>query len=289
MSDTDLAIDVQDVVLKLGRFTLGPISLQAETGMVHALIGANGAGKTTLIDTMIGLAEPDSGDLRILGLRRGPDDVKIKARVGYVSPNQNFAPWGTVGRALDFISGFYPDWDDGRCQDLLNRFGLYKPAKISTLSFGARTKLSLVMALSRDADLLLLDEPTVGLDAQARHLLFTELLKIMERGDKTILISSHDLVDLERIADSVILIHKGRVKAQGRMDALTSRFVQIDTEGGDIAAPGWKRLSRTGARTTWLVDRAITGTSPFTSPADVKLISETPLALEDLFLALTQD
>ena len=170
------AVALRKVERRLGSFVLGPLDLTVPRGAVLAFVGPNGAGKTTTLDMLMGMGVPDRGEIEVLGLSMPQGEVAIKSRTAYVSPDLNFTPWGNVGRALDFVRGFYPDWDQQRCDRLLKEFSIARKERIAALSFGARIKLSLVMALSRDAELLLLDEPTVGLDVNARLLLFREIL-----------------------------------------------------------------------------------------------------------------
>ena len=196
------AVALRNVERRLGDFTLGPLDLTVPRGAVLAFVGPNGAGKTTTLDLMMGMGRADRGEIGVLGLAMPRDEVAIKAKVAYVSPDLNFTPWGNVGRALDFVRGFYPGWDQQRCERLLTEFSIARKERIAALSFGARIKLSLVMALSRDAELLLLDEPTVGLDVNARLLLFREILDFVKREERAVVISSHQLSDLERLASS---------------------------------------------------------------------------------------
>src|SRR5207248_8494855 len=146
----------------------------------------NGAGKTTLLDLLMGMGRPDTGRVRMLGRDLARDEVAIKRRTAYVNPDLDYGAWGTVGAATAFVRGFYPDWDDGRCERLVAEFGLGPDEKVATLPFGSRIKLALVLALARDAELLLLDEPTVGLDAVSCRLLHAELMSFMRRADRTI-------------------------------------------------------------------------------------------------------
>ena len=222
------AIELRDLHYKVGRFELGPITTTVPRGCVLALIGPNGAGKTTLLDLIMGLGRPKSGAIQVLGLSQPSDEVAIKSRVAYVNPDLNFVAWGTIGRALDFVRGFYPDWDAGRCARLLVAFELKRNDKIAAMSFGGRIKLSLIMALSREADLLLLDEPTVGLDVNARRILFHEILEIVKNENRTVVISSHQLDDLERLTDRCAIISKGQLIAMAPMDRLLDRYRQVD-------------------------------------------------------------
>ena len=224
------AIELKGVERRLGDFVLGPLELSVPQGAVLAFVGPNGAGKTTTLDMLMGMGAPDRGEIQVLGNVMPRDEVAIKSRIAYVSPDLNFTPWGSVGRALDFVRGFYPDWDSARCDRLLEEFSVARKERIAALSFGARIKLSLVMALSRDTELLLLDEPTVGLDVNARLLLFREIREFVKRGDRTVVISSHQLSDLEKLADHVAILNKGRLIAAGTMAQLVARHAPKSLE-----------------------------------------------------------
>jgi ABC-2 type transport system ATP-binding protein len=203
-----------------------------------------------------------------------------------------FTPWGKVGRALNFVSGFYADWDDGHCDRLLKAFGIKRHERIGALSFGARIKLSLVMALARDAELLLLDEPTVGLDVNARLTLFGEILEFVKREDRTVVISSHQLSDLERLADYVAILHKGRLLTMGKMDELVERYVQVDarlaTDGAVPTLQGVTLMQRDGERLRLLFNRQFADRGQLAG-AGLEILSETPMTLEEIFLALIAD
>ena len=223
------AIEFQDVQKTFGlAFSLGPLSLSVPRGSIYALIGPNGAGKSTALNMLMGMGEPGLGKIRILDRDIRADEVDIKRRTAYVSPDMDYRAWGTVGRAVDFVRGFYPDWNAAYCEELQFLFGVHRDSRVDALSFGARMKLALILALSRDAELLVLDEPTLGLDAIARRQLFTELLKFMTREGRTILISSHQLTDLERFADHAAIMNHGRLVTSGRMDKLVERHRLFD-------------------------------------------------------------
>jgi ABC-2 type transport system ATP-binding protein len=281
------AITLSHVERRLGRFVLGPLDLEVPRGAVTAFIGPNGAGKTTTLDLVMGLGKADSGGIEVLGLAMPRDEVTIKSRVAYVSPDLNYTAWGKVGRVLDFVRGFYPDWDAARCESLMRDFGIARGDSITALSFGARIKLSLVIALARDAEILVLDEPTTGLDVNARHILFREILDFVKRDDRAVLISSHQLSDLERLADHVALINHGKLIAMERMDALVDRYVQVDATamGALPQLDGIKLLSREGDRLRLLLDRKQIEASALGAHG-LTVLSETPMTLEEIFLAL---
>lgn len=287
---SEAAIDLKGLTCKVGRFQLGPLDFIAPRGSVTAFIGPNGAGKTTTLDLIMGMGRPSGGAIRVLGMDQPRDEAQIKARIGYVSPDLNFAIWGSVARALNFMKGFYPDWDDGRCARLLAEFGLKRSDRIVGLSFGSRIKLSLVMALSHDPDLLLLDEPTVGLDVASRLNLFSEILAFIKREDRAVVISSHQLADLERLADRLVILSEGKVLAAGAMDALMARFVRLDATAPDYGAvpefDGVKVIGRDGERVRLLVDLDKASRADVAA-ARMQIVEETPMTLEELFIALT--
>jgi len=289
------AIEFQDVQKSFGlafsrglAFSLGPLSLNVPCGSIYALIGPNGAGKSTALNMLMGMGEPSLGSIRILGRDIRGEEVEIKRRTAYVSPDMDYRAWGTVGRAIDFVRGFYPDWNASHCEELQFMFGVHRDSRVDALSFGARMKLALVLALSRDAELLVLDEPTLGLDAIARRQLFTELLKFMAREGRTILISSHQLTDLERFADHAAIMNQGRLLTWGRMDKLVERYRQFDarvvrdTPG---YVPGVSVIDRQGDRVRLLIDQDAAPSDALTA-LHVEVLAEVALTLEDLFLAL---
>jgi ABC-2 type transport system ATP-binding protein len=287
---TTPAIALDGLYCKLGKFELGPITARVPRGSVVALIGPNGAGKTTLLDLIMGLGRPARGRIEVSGLSQPRDAVAIKARVAYVNPDLNFATWGTVGRALNFVRGFYPDWDDARCERLLQAFEIKRADKIAALSFGGRIKLSLAAALSRDAELLLLDEPTVGLDVAARRVLFREILDIVKNENRTVVISSHQLDDLERLADHCAIIARGQLLTLAPMDGLLDRYRQVDAvlPGRLPEIAGVKLIARDGDRVRLLVDRTVCRDGDLEA-GGVRPVAEVAMTLEDLFVALTHD
>src|SRR5688572_18030556 len=203
------AIEIRGLRKSFESFTLGPFDLTVPAGAIYGFVGPNGAGKTTTIDLLFGMGGKDEGSIRVLGLDHLRDDVAMKRRVGYVGPDLNFRPWGRIERAIRFVRGFYPTWDPAYCDRLLDLFQLSPTDIIATLSFGSRIKLALILAMAWRPRLLVLDEPTVGLDAIGKQALFAELLSAVRDEDRTVFISSHAISDLERFADHVAMIQQG--------------------------------------------------------------------------------
>ena len=228
-TQTQNAIEIRGLRKHYTGFELGPLDLDIPRGSIFGFVGPNGAGKSTAIDLLFGMGRPDAGTISMLGLDHQKNEVAIKQRAAYVSPELEFSNWGKIHKAIRFIRGFYSDtWDDAYCSKLLDRFKLKADDRIATLSFGSRTKLSLVLALSRHPELLILDEPTTGLDALAKQELFSALLELVEDSEKTILISSHNLTDLERFADHVAIINDGTLLHSGPMDEVIEPFSIVD-------------------------------------------------------------
>lgn len=286
------AIEIRGLVKNYPAFTLGPLDLTVPRGAIYGLIGPNGAGKTTAIDLIFGMGKNDAGTIRVAGFDHRADEVALKHRAAYVSPDLNFAVWGKVGRAIRFVRGFYPKWDDNYCTELMKSFHLSDSDKIATLSFGAKTKLSLLLALSRRPEILILDEPTTGLDAVSKQQVFAELLKAVEDGKRTVLISSHGLSDIERFADHIGMIKNGKLLLEGRTDEIVDRFrvAEFFTENG-TALPnreGLIILKRNENRWHALLDQH-SGAHDWLQARGAKEISLTRLTLEDLFVALAKD
>ena len=286
------AIEIRGLVKKYPRFQLGPLDLTVPRGAIYGLIGPNGAGKTTVIDLIFGMGRNDAGTIRVLDLDHRADEVSLKRRAAYVSPDLNFQVWGNVGKAIRFVRAFYPDWDDGYCDALMKAFHLSDTDKIITLSFGAKTKLSLLLALAHRPEILILDEPTTGLDAVSKQQVFGELLRAVEDGKRTVLISSHGLSDIERFADHVGMIKEGKLLLEGRMDEVVDRYrlAEFFSSNGTTfeSREGLTILKKTENRWHALLDQK-SGAPAWLASHGAKQVSLTPMTLEDLFVALFKE
>jgi len=162
------AIEIRGLTKRFPRFALGPLDLTVPSGAIYGLIGPNGAGKTTTMDLVFGMGKNDAGTIQVLGFDHRAEAVQLKQHAAYASPELNFQIWGKVGKAIRFVRGFYPGWDDAYCAALMKAFRLGANDRIATLSSGAHTKLGLLLALARRPEVLILDEPLSGLDAVSR-------------------------------------------------------------------------------------------------------------------------
>lgn len=286
---TTKAITIRGLAKRFSTFQLGPLDLTVPTGAIYGLIGPNGAGKTTTLDLIMGMGKKDAGNIEVFGLDHARNEVAVKKKIGYVGPDLSFTAWGRVNRLLGFVRRFYADWDDAYCADLLSRLNIGLHDRISTLSFGARTKLSLVIALAHRPALLLLDEPLAGLDVLSKQEVFSELLRAVKDEERTVVISSHDLHDLERLTDHTGIIHQGKVLLEGPTAELVNRFRTVDCIAPDSwtpeTIPGISVLCREDTRWRLLADLTHDALRSIES-MNAQEIVEMPVTLEELFLAL---
>ncbi|HEX5229283.1 MAG TPA: ABC transporter ATP-binding protein [Bryobacteraceae bacterium] len=207
----EFAIEMSGVSKKYRYFTLDNIDLQVPEGQIMGLIGPNGAGKSTTIRILLGLVHQDSGDVRVLGHPMPADQVAAKWDIGFASEDMRLYDGMTVGWHLDFIASMFPNWDAAYAKLLLKRFGLLAEQKVKGLSHGQRVKATLLLVLARKPKLLVLDEPTTGLDPVARHEILRELTGVMADEGRSVLFSSHHTQDVEQISDQITFIDRGRI------------------------------------------------------------------------------
>ncbi len=195
-------------------------SFRVERGSITALLGPNGAGKTTTIKMLLGLVRPSAGSLWILGRDATGPDPGVRKSVAYVPEDRAFIPSFTVARTMSLFRGLSPGWDEELARSLIGRFDLPLDRRTGDLSRGMASQLALILALSPRPDILLLDEPASGLDPILRRQFMQSILaEVADRG-QTVLLSSHNLTEIERVADTVILMRGGRVALSGPIDRI---------------------------------------------------------------------
>jgi len=286
------AIEIRGLRKSYPKFSLGPLDLTVPTGAIYGLIGPNGSGKSTTLDLLFGMGAKDSGSMRAAGFDHETDELAMKRLVTYSSPDTSFAVWSKVGRAIRFVRDFYPNWDEALCQRLLTEFRLHADEKIAALSFGARTKLSLLLALCPKPKVLVLDEPTTGLDPGARQVLFHELLNLVQDESRTVLLSSHQLADLERFADHIGILSEGVMVCEGSTSDLLARYRMVEysaTPGASLPpAPGFHISRQEATRTLAVVDLQRHPAATLETRG-LLLHGLTELTLEEIFLAVTSN
>jgi ABC-2 type transport system ATP-binding protein len=215
-------ISVAGVTRRFGMHTaLDAVTLTLSRGGVYGLVGANGAGKTTLIKHLLGLLRADSGAVRVFGLDPVADPVGVLSRIGYLSEDHDLPAWMNVEELLRYSRAFYPKWDHTYAEDLRRSFDLDPSARIKNLSKGQKARAGLLVALAHRPELLLLDEPSSGLDPVVRRDILEAIMRTIADEGRTVLFSSHLLDEVERVADHVTMINHGRIVLSGPLDAIT--------------------------------------------------------------------
>jgi ABC-2 type transport system ATP-binding protein len=248
----DPVIEVDGLHHRFGRNNvLNGVDLTIPRGSVTALLGRNGEGKTTLMRLLTGWLVPKPGHIRVLGLdpaRRGPE---IREKVGYVQDGAELPKWMRVEDWFRFLEPFYRTWSRDEERRLCTQLDLDPRAKVTTLSKGQRAKHSLIAALAHEPRLLLLDEPFSGLDPIVRHEVLTAILGHLREDGRTVVVVTHSITDVERVADRVALMDKGVIKLDTDLEALQRSAVRmavtLHKENAIWAAPGHPSTERDGA------------------------------------------
>ena len=212
--DANDLVDVQGLVVPRGAFRLELPAWRVGPGQVVGVVGPNGAGKTTLLETVAGLRAADSGSVRVFGLDPWAHPVEVRSALGFMSDDMAVFDL-RVDRLLRMVSGYYPSWDGELAGRLVERFSIDTRKKTGELSRGQGTRLRLVMAMAFRPRLLVLDEPAAGLDLSGRRQLLESVLEVVRDPERSVLVSSHVLHDVERVADRLLVLSSGRVVQEG--------------------------------------------------------------------------
>jgi ABC-2 type transport system ATP-binding protein len=230
-------LSLKDVKKSYGNFELGPVDLEIEAGYVVAVVGSNGGGKSTLMGMLMNLIQPDSGELKLFGGTYPDDEVATKRRVGYV-PERPIGHDEMSAESLgEFFSRFYPKWDHRLYEDLLKRARIEPDKRFGELSTGVQRRLAFALALATGSELLLLDEPTAGVDPFGRREILEDISRFMEGGDKTVVFATHVMEEVRRIADYVLFLADGEFLGLYEKDTLLEewRIFWVDREPeGDV-------------------------------------------------------
>ncbi len=276
-----------------GRAVVNSLDLRVPQGTVYGFLGRNGAGKSTTIKMLLGMVHPDVGRSELLDEDSQSLRPETRARIGYLAEGHPLYRWMTVGEAVRFSRAFYEKWNDDLLAKILDHFGISLKAKIKRLSNGQRAQVALALVVATDPELLILDDPTLGLDTVVRRDFLESMIQIIQRKGRTILFSSHILNDVERVADRIGILVDGVL----RVDCTTERFknavrrlvVEFPSEAPEIPAiPGLIGAERTGCKAELIVvdyDEAKRETLEKLKPL---AIEEIEMNLEDAFISYTR-
>src|SRR3954471_4608677 len=212
MAAAEPVIAVSDLTRRFGaQAALSSVNLVIPRGGVYGLVGANGAGKTTLIRHILGLLRTEEGSVRVFGRDPVADPVGVLSRIGYLSEENDLPGWMRIGELIRYQRAFYPRWDDAYADELRRAFALDPAARIKTLSKGQKARAGLLIALAHRPELLVLDEPSSGLDPIVRRDIVGAVMRTIADEGRTVLFSSHLLTEVEQVADHVTMIDNGRI------------------------------------------------------------------------------
>ena len=218
-------VEIEGLVRRYGTLTaLNGVTLSVPKGKVFGLLGANGAGKTTMIKHIMGLLKPQQGSVQVFGRQPAEDPVEVLSRIGYLSEVNDLPEWMRVIDLIEYTKAFYPNWNDEYARELHGSFELQDKKKVKTMSKGQRARLGLLLALSHRPDLLVLDEPSSGLDPIVRADIVRAIIRAIGDEGRTVLFSSHLLDEVERVADYIAIIESGNIVRCGTLDAIKHGF-----------------------------------------------------------------
>lgn len=292
MTESGYAIETLDLTKRYGRnLAVDHLTMQVPVGSVFAFLGKNGAGKTTTIRMLLDLLDRSSGESKILGMDTVKHALDIKRRIGYVAEGQKMYDWMKVDEIIWFCKGFYPKWDDSFAEELKRKLELPGDRKVGAMSRGMQAKLGLLLAMAYRPELLILDEPTAGLDVLVRRDFLEGVIELIQEEGRTVFFSSHIVHEVERVADWVGIIDEGKLVLCAPMEELKAGVKRLvlgfDTAPASISGiPGVIRTEQAGRQTAVTVNgfsEETLAAAKALGPVDLRVEE---LSLEDIFVAL---
>ena len=291
MNSSESPVTVEQLTRKFGKKTaLDCVSLDVPKGSVFGLVGENGAGKTTLIKHVLGLLKAKEGSVRVFGIDPVKDPEKALARIGYLSENRDIPNWMRIHELMRYRQAFYPTWDEVYADELIETFGLDVKSKVKTLSRGERAQAGLLIALAHRPDLLLLDEPSSGLDPVVRRDILGAIIRTVADEGRTVFFSSHLLDEVERVADIVAMIHCGKVVLCAPLDEIKSNHHRLTLQFPEPQStkPSLEgALSCEGSGNEWTVvcNGKLEELRNSITDMGARILEEEVPSLEDIFVA----
>ncbi len=295
----DDAILVEGLTKRYGDVeALRGLTFAVPRGSVCGFLGRNGAGKTTTIRLLMGTARKDAGTMRVLGFDASVahENVEARRRIGFVSENKELYPYMTVEEAIRFTRSFFPRWRGDLEAEYTRRFELPLERRIATLSKGMHSKLMLLLALARGAELLLLDEPTDGLDPIVVEEVLQAIVSLSAAEETTVFFSSHDLAEVEQIADRVTIVESGRgpVPLSGQISKMRANYRAVnlvfagDTPRAELRVPGVECFYGEGRSVSLLVSRGVEGVVENARARQAVSVDVRPVSLKEIFLGMVK-
>lgn len=272
------------------KAALQDVSVAVGRGSVFGLVGENGAGKSTLLKHLLGLWRAETGDVRVFGKDPVTDPVSVLGRIGYLSEQPDLPGWMRVADLLRYTQAFYPRWDATYAEQLREQFGLDPDACIRTLSKGQHARLGLIAAEAHRPDLLILDEPSSGLDPIVRRDILEAIIRTVTDEGRTVIFSSHLLDEVERVSDHLAMLHHGTLRFCAPLDDIKARhrrislhFERPQTEPPNV--PGAIRVDGADREWTVICDAAKTHAGAMARHLSATLVEDTAASLDEIFIA----
>ena len=269
---------------------LDDVSLAVKPGCVFGLVGENGAGKSTLIKHLLGFWRAETGTVRMFGLDPVAEPVAVLARIGYLSEEPDLPGWMRVVELLHYTQAFYPRWDTAYAERLREEFGLDPEARIKTLSKGQRARLGLIAAEAHRPELLILDEPSSGLDPMVRRDILEAIIRTVTDEGRTVVFSSHLLDEVERVSDHLAMLHRGVLQFSAPIDDVRARHRRIvlhfaRPQPGPPAVSGAIRVDGAGREWTVICDAGKIHPAAMAQHLGATLVDDTAASLDEIFVA----
>jgi ABC-2 type transport system ATP-binding protein len=286
------AIKVQALSKKFGRRSVvNGLTFQVPSGTVCGFLGRNGAGKSTTIRVLMDLLRPTSGTAYLLGMNCQKDHHVLMERVGYVAESPTLCAWMKVRQLIDFTAAFYSRWNRNVVESLLGRFGIDLDQRIKHLSRGTYAQVALALALGNDPQLLVLDEPAMGLDVMVRRDFLESIIQLIQQDGRTVLFSSHLVHEVERIADQIVILEKGRLLVSAPTEVLKQEIRRMIVRRRNIpqdrfAVPGILSSCSDGGELVLTVEHRGGQTRQAIEDVGGEVVEVVGMSLEEIFIDL---
>lgn len=286
----EAAIEIKDLRFSYGKkIVLTGVNLDVPIGSIFGFLGRNGAGKTTTIKTLLGLQKPKTGTCTINGLDSFANAIEVRKRIGYMAEDQQMYGWMRVGRIINWVAGFYPNWDTKFTDELVDILRLSKDTKVKALSKGQNSSLALLLALGHHPQLVILDDPTLGLDPIARKDFLRHVIDLLQSNNVTVFFSSHLLYEIEPVADHIAILDDGVIRKTGKTENLRQSIRKYlltpkqDADFSDIA--GILDVTHSGDSISVTVEDCDNEKRSQLQQRSQNTITETALNLDEIFEA----
>lgn len=285
-------VQVRNLTRRYGRKTaLEGVSLEVPRGCVFGLLGESGAGKTTLIRHLLGLMKPQQGSVRVVGHDPVDNPEIVLGSIGYLSEDRDMPRWMRLHELMRYSQGFYPAWDQRYAEALIEQFNLDSSQKVRTLSRGQLAKMGLILALAHRPELLILDEPSSGLDVVVRRHIIDAIMRTVADEGRTVLFSSHLIDEVEEVADYVAIIHRGRLLLCDSLEHVIGghRKVRIEIAGAAPSFDGILHAQVSGSQMLTIFCGDFDRLQAGQDSGGYRILSAAPANLEEIFVARISD